>query len=300
MRMNKEAIITIVGFLGAGKTTLLKILSEVYTKKGLSPFVILNDYEDAYIDAHQLTNQIDPKFIKALSGSCICCSGIHELRDSINQIPKRNNGVTLIEANGTTDAVSLAGFLGVGLENRFLPPVQIAVVNVKQWQKIGDNNELEANQIQLSSLVVLTHLENISSQRETDVIESIQTKNNNATIVRLNELDVDILSKLSPSDNNIEKMDHHKAHWASCSVDLPELFDENSIQELCNRIPKSILRVKGCAKLTKETVYTYFERTPDGNITTRPFNGVPPMGAKLLTIGLGSDEKLLNELIESL
>ena len=48
-----EAIITVVGFLGAGKTTLLKRLMSRYIERDWSPFIILNDYENAYLDIQQ-------------------------------------------------------------------------------------------------------------------------------------------------------------------------------------------------------------------------------------------------------
>ena len=161
-----EAIITIVGFLGAGKTTLLKHLINSFTEKGWSPFLILNDYENANMDAQQFTKQVELKSIKALSGSCICCSGIVELRNIVNRIPQRNKGITLIEANGTSDACSLMEFLGVGINERFLPPIQISVIDVKNWQKRGEHNELELNQILVSSLFVLTHVDKISKTIE--------------------------------------------------------------------------------------------------------------------------------------
>ena len=75
-----------------------------------------------------------------------------------DRIPKRKNGITLIEANGTSDACTLMEFLGVGLTDRFLPPIQISVVDVKNWQKRGQHNELEVSQIQVSSLLVLTKI----------------------------------------------------------------------------------------------------------------------------------------------
>ena len=165
-----EAIITVVGFLGAGKTTLLKYLINRYTNKGWHPFVILNDYENATMDAQQFTKQIGLNNIKPLTGNCICCSGIEELRNTVNRIPERKKGITLIEANGTSDACSLMEFLGVGLHERFLPPIQISVVDVKNWQQRGEHNELEANQIQVSSLLVLTHLENVDENRKAQVI----------------------------------------------------------------------------------------------------------------------------------
>lgn len=160
-----EAIITVVGFLGAGKTTLLKHLMESYLEKDWNPFIILNDYENANLDIQQFVKQMNPKWVKPLNGSCICCSGIDELRNFVNRIPERTNGVTLIEANGTSDACSLMSFLGVGINERFAPPIQISVVDVKNWQKRGEHNELESNQIQVSSLIVLTHTEEASKER---------------------------------------------------------------------------------------------------------------------------------------
>lgn len=194
-----EAIITVVGFLGAGKTTLLKHLMNNYVDKGWKPFVILNDYENAYLDAQQFINHLESQQVRALSGSCICCSGINELRDFINRIPMRVNGITLIEANGTSDACTLMSFLGVGLKERFLPPIQISVVDVKNWQKRAENNDLEVNQIQVSSLIVLTHIENVSIERKNIVIRELNKFNPTAEILYMNEIDVTLIPKLLPS-----------------------------------------------------------------------------------------------------
>ncbi|MBG6129166.1 G3E family GTPase [Aquimarina sp. EL_43] len=293
-----EAIITVVGFLGAGKTTLLKHLMIGYIDKGWKPFIILNDYENANLDAQQFIEQIESKQVRALSGSCICCSGINELRDFVNRIPKRTNGITLIEANGTSDACSLMSFLGVGLNDRFLPPVQISVVDVRNWQKRGEHNELEANQIQVSSLIVLTHIENIPLDRLTFVVKELHKLNPLAEIINMDKIDVSLIPKLSPSKNNAQKFEHLKTHWSSCSTDLPSLPNSNCIYDICNAIPKSVLRVKGCTQIGNEEEYTYFERTPNGEVHVRPFNGVPITGSKLLTIGPGSEPKLLEKAIK--
>jgi G3E family GTPase len=292
-----EAIIVIVGFLGVGKTTLLKHLISRYINANWKPFVILNDYENAYFDTQQLCKELDPQWLKPLNGSCICCSGITELRDSVNRIPKRAKGITLIEANGTSDACALMGFLGVGIDDRFLPPVQVSLVDVKNWQKRGENNELEANQIQVASLIVLTHLEGISDDRYSCVVKEIEQLNPLASIITREELDISQLPELLPSQNNGEKIDHQKAHWSSCSTDLPDLLDIACIEYICKAFPKSILRVKGCVKVKNKEGYTYFERTPDGECYIRPFNGNPIMGTKLLTVGLGSNITLLDKII---
>jgi len=238
-----EAIITIVGFLGAGKTTLLKHLTNSYIAKDWNPYIILNDYENANLDAVQLTESLNSQWVKALTGSCICCSGINELRDFVNGIPERKKGITLIEANGTSDACSLMEFLGVG------------------------------------------------------IIADLKKHNPYVQIVTMDALDISFLPELSPSKNTVEKIAHQKAHWASCSTDLPNLPNIDCIYDICKNLPKSLLRVKGCTIIADDKKYIYFERTPDGKVFTRLFNGVPTTGAKLLSIGPGSDIELLNEVI---
>ncbi|WP_298485922.1 GTP-binding protein [uncultured Maribacter sp.] len=293
-----EAIITVVGFLGAGKTTLLKFLINSFIAKGWDPFVILNDYENASIDAQQLTQKLSLKSIKPLTGSCICCSGIVELRNTVNRIAARKNGITLIEANGTSDACSLMEFLGVGLQDRFLPPIQISVVDVKNWQKRGEYNALESNQIQVSSLLVLTHLDEVTEDRQAAVVKEIKALNPMAKILTMATLDVTLLPELLPSTNLVQKLDHQKAHWSSSSIDLPVLWNVNCIHKICAQLPSSIVRIKGCAKIVGESNYTYFERKPDGEVFVRPFNGIPITGTKLLTIGPGSAPNVLEKAIK--
>ena len=128
-----EAIIVIVGFLGSGKTTLLKKLVNQFVHSYWNPFVILNDYQNAQVDAQYFLAQLDSRYVGAISGSCICCSGVNELRQEINRIPKREKGITFVEANGTTDACTLMGFLGVGIKEQFLPPIQVSVVD--EWSE---------------------------------------------------------------------------------------------------------------------------------------------------------------------
>ena len=292
-----EAIIVIVGFLGAGKTTLLKKLVKSYLEQKWNPFIILNDYENANIDGQDFLEFLEPKQVRALSGSCICCSGINELREQVNRIPSRAKGITLIEANGTTDAVSLMGFLGVGMEEHFLPPIQIAVVDVKDWQKRGMHNELESNQVQVSSLIILNFVGKVDIERVVQVEQDLRAINKNAIITHWDKLDVEELASLHPSDNAAKKMDHKKAHWSSCSIDLPDPMDSELLTRVIDRIPSDILRVKGCTRVDKNENYSHFERTPSGEVSVRPYRGKPITGPKLLTIGPGSDPDMLKTLI---
>ena len=291
----KEPIICIVGFLGSGKTTLLKQITDASVNADLDPYIVLNDYENAYLDLQQFKECVSDNQLKALHGSCICCSGLTQLRSYVNRIPERENGITLIEANGTSDACSLMESLGVGINERFLPPVQISVVDAKNWQQRGAHNELEFNQIQVSSLLVLTYLDQVSASRKAEVIASLKKANPQALIVDKKDFSLDLLQALLPNKREYLKMEHQKAHWSSASVDMPTLTDSKQIEEICNTVPNSILRLKGCCQIKGNSGYLYFERTPDGSVYSRPFNGEPSTGPKILTIGPGSSIELLQK-----
>jgi len=293
-----ESIITIVGFLGAGKTTLLKYLVESAVKHQWHPYVILNDYIDADLDAQQISNDLGPMSVSGLTGSCICCDGINELRECVNNIPPRDAGITLIEANGTSDASRLMEFLSVGLDERFSPPIQVSVVDVKNWQTRGVHNELEAEQVRVSSLIVLTHLDGVSKDRVAQVEMQVRETNPLASIATQAELDILLLSKLGPIESAPTTLAHHKTHWSSCSVDLYDLPNVACIQRLCDLIPSDILRLKGCTKVAGLDGYTHFERCPDGEIYLRPYHGSPVTGPKLLAVGPGSDPSVLRNAVE--
>ncbi|MCP4915067.1 MAG: cobalamin biosynthesis protein CobW [Oligoflexia bacterium] len=293
-----ESIIVIVGFLGAGKTTLLKKLVKDSLAVKKNPFVILNDYQNANMDAQHFLDTLEGDHVKAMSGSCICCSGVTELRSLVNTIPERENAITLVEANGTTDSASLMGFLGVGLKERFSPPVQVSVVDVKHWQKRGIHNELESNQIQVSSLIILNHLESVDSERIDFVMNEIRKLNPYAIIKKWNEVEVEELQTLIPSTNKAQKMDHAKAHWSSCSVDLPDPISSKKMKYVLENLPESILRVKGCTRLDEDEHYSFIEMVPSGDVFVKPYHGDLITGPKLLVIGPGSDPELLENLLK--
>ena len=290
----------IVGFLGAGKTTLLKKLTKEYIKSQWQVQIVLNDYENANLDAQQFLDLLDASEINSLSGSCICCSGIHELRALINAVPKRENGITLIEANGTSDACTLMEFLGVGIKDHFLPPVQVSVVDVRNWQARGNQNELEANQIEVSSLVVLNHCDSVSEDRIQQVRSEIRQLNPKAQQMTFEELNGSSLIKLKPNKSSSNKMDHLKAHWSSCSIDLPEPITKEKMGRFMAALPDGVLRAKGCTRLEGDDYYTFFDRIPSGEVTSRRFHANLLNGPQLVVVGPESQPEQLKSLLSEI
>ncbi|MEM7799590.1 MAG: GTP-binding protein, partial [Chloroflexota bacterium] len=72
-----KPLLFITGFLGAGKTTLLRDLLEELRKHGRSADVILNDYENAEIDAATLPEHTAS--IAPIAASCACCGSLDDL-----------------------------------------------------------------------------------------------------------------------------------------------------------------------------------------------------------------------------
>jgi G3E family GTPase len=290
MTPTKEPLVVIVGFLGAGKTTLLKKLVKDAIEADQKPFVILNDYQNASLDAQPLIEELGQEVVKTLNGSCICCTGLTELRERVNSIPQRTDGVTLIEANGTSDACALMEFLGVGINENFAPPIQLSVVSVADWQK------RDSDKVQVSSMILLTHFEAQDPKRIEQVQEELKTLNPYAQIQLINELQYKDLFSLNVSQNSAKKMDHQKAHWSSCSIDLPDPMSRSALEAALKKIPPSILRVKGCTRLDDDEKYTFFERVPNQEIYLRPNRNRPFTGPKMIAVGPGSDPGLLSQL----
>ena len=298
--MDKEPIVVIVGFLGTGKTTLLKMLVKYYLSAGMSPQVILNDYENAKLDAERFSDILESEQMRALSGSCICCSGLSELRSFMNASRPRDKAISLIEANGTTDATALAEFLAVGLDDRFLPPVQLSVVDARYWQKRGRYNDLERNQVRVASLIVLNLMGEVSGSRNRAVKEELQAINPAAKILSLNEVAHYSPLEFKPVNSASEKFDHGKAHWASCSIELPPVMSQKALLELLDALPDTILRVKGCTRISGSDYDAYFERVPSGAIKIKPFPGQMLSGPTLITVGPGSEPTLLEDILRSI
>lgn len=117
-------LIVIVGFLGAGKTTFLQNLVPALGAEGLSPSLLINDYQNARIDAERFRGVIDE--VTALNGDCVCCGSRDELLAALEQFEHRTGRVLLLETNGTTDSEQLLETLAFNKDiKRFTPPIQL-------------------------------------------------------------------------------------------------------------------------------------------------------------------------------
>ncbi len=165
-------LVLLVGFLGAGKTTYLRALIPALTAEGLQPHVIINDYQNARVDAELLRELTDT--VVSISGSCVCCGSRDELMTSLTAFEPGPGRVVVVETNGTTDAEALVELLSLEPTlGSLTQPIQVSVIDTKRWQKRFWHNSLELEQTRTAGYVWLSRWEDVDSKRREAVGASL-------------------------------------------------------------------------------------------------------------------------------
>lgn len=166
-------LVAIVGFLGSGKTTFLKNLLPVLKARNVSPHVVINDYQNAKIDAEQLQALTDE--VRAISGDCVCCGSRDELLATLENFKHAPGRVVLLETNGTTDSDQLIELLSLDSSLKsFSLPVQVSLIDAKRWQKRFWHNSLEREQARTASHIVISRVDSETPKRISEVEASFE------------------------------------------------------------------------------------------------------------------------------
>ncbi len=288
MNPSPAPTVLIVGFLGAGKTTFIQHLLPLLAERGLAPYVLINDYRNAEVDATGLRAFTGD--VRAINGDCICCDSLDALISSLLDIHDKPRRVVLIEANGTSDPYSLIEHLSLlpDLRARFDPLLQVTVVDAKRWQRRTWHNELERVQTETASHFVLNHQEAAGAARSKEVRGDLGWANARAKFTEAAAF-ADLLAALVdgprgappsvsiPRDEPAAEEPHGHAHehdhphrhelahgFIACQLDLPPVIAGASLLHWLRSLPPSVLRVKGLAQLGEfPGKHFIFQRTDD-------------------------------------
>lgn len=277
-------LVLIVGFLGSGKTTYLRALLPALKEIGIDPHVIINDYQNARIDAELLANLAGE--ITPISGSCVCCGSRDELLAALEQFDHQPGRVMIIESNGTTDAEELIELLSLEPDlGGFTLPIQVSLIDGKRWQKRFWHNGLERDQVRTANYLHITRLDLISEDRMAEIDStlaewSISAVRADAMQVAQTLSDVSHAVRTLPSrhvhrccdpacghdheHSHDHRHDHAEHHFASFQLSLPDVVSRSAMDAIFDSLPPEVIRAKGLARLSESPdeyhIFQYVDR----------------------------------------
>ncbi|MBB5350317.1 G3E family GTPase [Haloferula luteola] len=260
-----KPLVLLTGFLGAGKTSLLREILDASAARSLSVDVILNDYENAELDAETLYERAAT--VAPIAASCACCSGLQPLVELTLAAASSRHDLVVVEVNGTADPTPLLETFTL-LESRIplQPRWQVGVIDARHFGHRGPFDSLEIAQLETASHVVIRHAETLSSPERQQLINALRRSNPQASLTSafpLVEQLVDIQTHrrklLLPSPQPAQRMaplpslGHPLAHaFTGCQILLPREVDPDPLRAFLRHLPLGVLRAKALVTLRSE------------------------------------------------
>lgn len=318
--MSRIPLILIGGFLGAGKTTFLRALMQSLHERKVGVSVVVNDFENAEIDAGRL-RVLDAE-VRSINGSCVCCGSLNEFMQTLGKIEVPRGGVLLIEVNGASDLITLIAAITARQEcRRFTSPIQVTMIDAIRWQNRSDQNELEREQVQTSTHWTLTHDQGVTQSRresiraqvkeisprglETDLGKFAEFIRLNCSTTRFSEESSGRNSIYDPASRVPASHHHHhdgERAFTSMRVNLPFLVNRNDLERTLQALPDSVVRVKGLCRFADlpQVAFSFQHVRPKAETWFLPMFqvlGIDPSG---VVIGVGLPVEQITELFETL
>ena len=319
--MSRMPIVLIAGFLGAGKTTFLRALMEALKERRIGFSVVVNDFENAEIDATQL-RELDVE-VQAINGSCVCCSSLNDFMLTLGTIDVPRGGVLLVEANGASDFITLIAAITMRGEcRRFLSPLQVSMIDAVRWQKRRKHNQLEQEQVKTSTHWMLTHTGSVKAPRLAGIraaLKILTTRGQETDVERF----ADFLrlqsamacfstpeapkAQLFDEATTAEPHEHHHHHdderaFTSMRVPVPFVVQRQDLERVLRHLPDEVLRVKGLCRLAElpQIPFSFQHVRPEGETWFLPMIGALGIIPSGVVIGVGLPEAHIHAQFEAM
>jgi G3E family GTPase len=293
-------VLIVAGFLGAGKTTFIRDLLPRIANGPRAPYVILNDFLNAAIDAFTLKDL--GAEIQGLAAGCVCCDDSDSLVNAILKVPVSIRPLIIIEANGTTDPYRLIETLALtaSLRDVIGPILQVTVINETRWGKrwLPGDKHTERAQVRTASAILTNRGDAATPKQKQRLRDDLMELNPRAPQLdpeRFVELLLwETAVEMLPAPDTTDPIPHAHHHVA---VHLePPVMSEERLRQWLLGLPRDVLRVKGLARISDQEM-CYFNRTDDPFeapriIKVRAQEGMKPA---VVFIGSGLKQEFLTE-----
>jgi G3E family GTPase len=308
-------LVLMAGFLGAGKTRFLTDAVPLLAQRGVRTRIILNDFQNARIDAARL-GALDA-LVTPLNGECVCCGSLRELLQTLYDVPPDPGSVMLIEANGATETDELLGHLTTDRKlAHFTLPLQLTVVDAARWQKRWWHNALERAQVSTATHVYLNWTHKLSADRVETVRQSLHEVNARAVFVdtpayvaQLSDLAATVRDDSvrggrvpAASPSSAAGRTPHTHPFGSVSLPMPEMVARSAFEQFVRELPPSVVRAKGLVRFRDDPGPMYVWHRVPGRKAVRLDQSWPHADAQptALFIGVAMPVAELAEAMERL
>ena len=241
---------------------MLRSLLEELKKLDRRADVILNDYENAEIDASTLHGRAASIF--PIAASCACCDSLEDLVKLCLAAQNSEGDVLLIELNGTADPLPLLETFTL-LEKKmpFRPRWQVGIVDGRHWGKREQFTSLEQRQVETATHWQLTHSEDLSELAMETVSESVEELNPYADAISATQLAAILANASDSSDLVLDNFDasdirqkraarggHVLSHrFTGHQILMPGRYRIEQVTRLLESLPDEVVRAKALVEL---------------------------------------------------
>ncbi|MEM9446361.1 MAG: GTP-binding protein [Verrucomicrobiota bacterium] len=289
-------LIPVVGFLGAGKTTFLKDIIPLLIKKEVRPHVVINDFQNARVDAIYFKDIAET--ITPINGSCVCCGSFEELIRILHELKVAVGDVVLLESNGVTDSITLIENLSLRKEcQRYTKPLQISIVDTKSWQKRHGHDQLESEQISTASFIHLSKTTHTSKKRMDTVRKDIRVYAPHAEIMKLESIANELVKVVANVNNKTNLQytvpnkpkkhahNHTKYHFNSWESPLPASVIQKNFYRKLKQLPEQVIRAKGIVRIKDLSNQKFIFQKVEEDILVKPVSESHEIEPLIICIG---------------
>ncbi len=252
---DRPALIVLTGFLGSGKTTFLENFVAYQVQRDRFVAVVQNEIGETGLDGKLLGS--DNLMVTEIDEGCVCCTLSGRLKPALHQLCSNfRPDFIVLETTGLANPMNFMEEL-ITLSDLVRIDSVTTVVDGPSYLENRVAADIIADQIKSADILLLNKIDLLSSAQVTDVTAQLRRQNPHAAIIPAirGEVNPALLYSLDPREVPPTVGIHHEtsAHHnhlhdqiRSCKITFAApLNRDRFVHAIENRLPKSILRVKG-------------------------------------------------------